>query len=73
MTKGYIDEVISHDKLTMMMKEVSIIKRRDRGAVTVQTFCSEQEREKFKQKCQAEGLDMTHALRCMILAFIGES
>ncbi|BAZ71358.1 hypothetical protein NIES4106_61550 (plasmid) [Fischerella sp. NIES-4106] len=55
-----------------MLKALPEIKKRSPGAVTVQAFFTEPERQKFKQYCNERGFDMAHVLRSLALNLMEE-
>jgi acylphosphatase len=60
------------DRIEQMIQTQAELTRRATGAVTVQAFFTEEERQKFKTICNDAGSNMAHVLRILALKWMEE-
>lgn len=69
---SYDESGYCHDRIEHMIQNQAELTRRATGAVTVQTFFTEEERQKFKTICNDTGSNMAHVLRILALKWMEE-
>lgn len=69
---SYDESGYCQDTVEYMIQNQAELTRRTTGAVTVQAFFTEEERQRFKTICNDAGSNMAHVLRVLALKWMEE-